>query len=75
MAGTRKTRSGSFLNPDVLAGRATSTCCWGCVKRDDCPLEAVGWRCKKDHTTCDVCTKWHERGCILFEFDRNFLRR
>jgi hypothetical protein len=61
-----RTRSGSYLNPNFLAGRATGTCCWGCAKRDDCPMEFAGRKCTRDHTTCDVCTWWNERGCIFF---------
>jgi len=74
MTRSGRARSGSYLNPDFLAGRPTGTCCWGCAKRDDCPMESAGRRCTKDHTVCDACTWWNERGCIFFEFDRNFLR-
>jgi hypothetical protein len=67
-------RSGSYLNPDFIFGRATGTCCWGCAKRDDCPMESAGRRCTRDHTACEVCTWWNERGCVYFEIDRSFLK-
>jgi hypothetical protein len=67
-----KTRQ--YLNPDFLAGRQTGTCCRGCAKRDDCPLESAGRRCTKDHTSCPKCTWWGERGCLLFEIDRDLLK-
>jgi len=67
-------RPGSFINFDVISGRSTGTCCWGCAKRDDCPMEAVGRRCTRDHTTCPECTSWGDRGCFCFEIDRNLLR-
>ena len=63
-----------YLNPDFLMGRATGTCCWGCAKRGDCPMESAGRRCMRDHTTCGECSWWNERGCPLFEIDRAFLR-
>ncbi|ACL16846.1 hypothetical protein Mpal_1533 [Methanosphaerula palustris E1-9c] len=63
-----------YLNPDFLAGRPTGTCCWGCAKKDDCPMESLGRRCTRDHTTCPVCTWWNERGCILFQIDWSFLK-
>ena len=63
-----------YLNPDYIFGRATRTCCWGCAKRDDCPMGSVGRRCTRDHATCPECTWWNERGCILFELDRTFLK-
>ena len=69
-----KRRKGSFLNPGYIAGRATGTCCWECAKRYECPLESTRRRCTRDHNSCEVCTWWNERGCILFEIDRDFLR-
>lgn len=63
-----------YLNPDFIFGRPTGTCCWGCAKRDDCPLEAAGRRCRRDHTTCPECMWWNERGCMLFEIDRALLK-
>ena len=61
------------INFDVIYGR-TGTCCWGCAKRDDCPMEAVGRRCTKDHTTCNKCTWWGARGCYCFAIDKNLLK-
>lgn len=64
----------TYLNPDFLTGRPTGTCCWACAGRDDCPMEAVGRRCTKDHNACDACTWWNERGCPVFAIDRSFLK-
>ena len=74
MATPSKPAPRQFLNPDFIFGRATGTCCWGCAKRDDCPMESVGRRCTRDHETCPECTWWNERGCILFELDRALLK-
>lgn len=62
------------INFDVISGRTTVTCCWGCAKRDDCPMEAVGRRCTQDHTTCSECTWWGTRGCYAFAIDKNLLK-
>jgi hypothetical protein len=62
------------INFDVVYGRTTGTCCWGCAKRDNCPMEAVGRRCRKDHTTCPGCTWWGGRGCYAFAIDKNLLK-
>jgi hypothetical protein len=63
-----------YINLDFIAGRTTGTCCWGCTNKDDCPMESLGRRCTRDHTTCQACTWWNERGCAYFQFDRSFLR-
>ena len=43
---------GTYLNSNFISGQITGTCCYGCAKRDDCPMEAVGRKCSKDHDTC-----------------------
>lgn len=63
----------SYLNPDYIAGRATGTCCYVCVKRQGCPFDNTGRKCGKDHGTCTECDHWDTRGCILFQFDKKFL--
>jgi hypothetical protein len=74
MARAKKHEYSQYLNPDFLAGWATGTCCWGCAKRNDCPMEAVGRKCTKDHTMCAGCSWWGERGCFCFEIDKILLR-
>jgi hypothetical protein len=46
----------------------------GCAKKDDCPMEAVGSRCTRDHTPCTECTWWGTRGCYAFAIDKNLLK-
>jgi hypothetical protein len=70
----KRTEPGSYINLDVIYGRGTGTCCWGCAKREDCPMEAVGRRCTRDHTTCPECTWWGERGCYCFAIDKDLLK-
>jgi hypothetical protein len=74
MSRPERGRPQTYLNPDYLAERPTGTCCWACARQEDCPMEAVGRRCTKDHTACDACTWWNERGCPVFAFDRNILK-
>ena len=71
-----KKQSGTVpcINFDVMYGRTTGTCCWGCVKRSNCPREAVGRKCTRDHTTCTECTWWGERICIFFAIDKELLK-
>ena len=74
MTGSQKRTPPLPINFDVILGRAGGTCCWGCAWRDDCPMEAVGRRCTRDHTTCTECTWWGERGCYRFAIDRRLLK-
>jgi hypothetical protein len=64
----------SYINPDYLANRPTETCCAVCKKSEGCPFESVGRKCQLDHENCNVCNHWDERGCILFQFDKKFLK-
>ncbi|WP_320211719.1 hypothetical protein [Methanospirillum purgamenti] len=64
----------SFINPDYIAGRPTGTCCFVCKKRENCPFENVGKKCTRNHEFCKGCDWWDERGCIMFQFDKKFLR-
>jgi len=64
----------SYLNPDYIAGRPTETCCAVCKKREGCPFESTRKKCLLDHISCEKCTHWDEKGCILFQFDKKFLK-
>ena len=74
MNGKKRIDPGTYVNFDVIYGRTTGTCCWGCAKRSDCPREAVGRKCTRDHITCTECTWWGERGCIFFAIDKELLK-
>jgi hypothetical protein len=74
MTGAQRNVPPSAINFDVIYGRTTGTCCWGCAKNNDCPMEAVGRKCTRDHTTCKECTWWGTRGCYCFAINRDLLR-
>jgi len=50
-------------------GNSAYTCCYNCTRRDDCPMEAKGKRCTREHRTCPSCTRWNKHGCRHFILD------
>ncbi len=74
MTGTRRHLKAPYINPAFFTERGTGSCCWACARKDDCPMEAVGRKCRKDHADCPECTWWGERGCVCFAMDMNLLK-
>ena len=65
---------GTYQDTGYVFGNQVWTCCRNCARRNGCPVEKRGKKCRNTGHACDSCPLWNRRGCRYFVLDWSVLK-